>query len=226
LVFPSLIKIHVKDQTFKIKKRLLELIGANKIFATTIKKALLDLADIKPSMIVADAGCGLGDTSFSMAKYVGKTGKIIGFDHAKLFVDAANNTLNSKHKDLADIIEFEAGDMFNLKYADNTFDVIVCERVMQHLENYEAALNSLIRVLKPGGRLVVQDPCWTTLVFSGADEIICHKLASHALNVIRNPRMGMQMPVILKKLGLTNVHIQPATWYCENLADCVAFNLT
>jgi len=172
---------------------------------------------------IADAGCGLGDTSFRLAKSCDNV-NIIGFDNSKLFIKNAINTLNSQHKDLADRITFEEGDIFKLKYPDATFDVIICERVLQHLEAFEDALTELLRILKPGGRLVVQDPCWTTLSFSGPSENICAKLQTNVLNVIRNPRIGIQMPIILKRRGLTNVRVHPVAWYCDRLEDCCVWN--
>jgi len=213
-----------RKKNLQRKKNCLRKISSNHIFATVIKQALLDLADPKPGMIIADAGCGLGDTTFRLAKYVGNTGKVIGFDNSKLFVENAKKALESQHKDLLDVVSFDVADIFNLGYHNDMFDIIICERVMQHLEKYEDALKQLIRILKPNGRLIIQDPSWKTLLFSGPNEIICQKLSETALHRIQNPNMGMQMPVILNKLGLKEVHLKAAAWHCEKLEDCCAWN--
>ena len=45
--------------------------------------------------------------------------------------------------------------MFCLSYADNSFDVVFCDVVIQHVDHPERAIREMLRVLRPGGRLIV-----------------------------------------------------------------------
>ncbi len=49
-------------------------------------------------------------------------------------------------------------DITDLKYADNTFDIIICNHVLEHIENDFKAMSELFRVLKVGGIAILQVP--------------------------------------------------------------------
>ena len=60
-----------------------------------------------------------------------------------------------------------AADGRQLPFADRSFDKVICSEVLEHIENYEAVLAEIVRVLKPGGLLAVSVPrfgpewiCW------------------------------------------------------------------
>lgn len=59
------------------------------------------------------------------------------------------------------------GDALSLPFPDDAFDAVVCSEVLEHLPEYEPALDEVVRVLRPGGRLGVSVPrygperlCW------------------------------------------------------------------
>lgn len=49
-------------------------------------------------------------------------------------------------------------DITNLDFADNTFDVIICNHVLEHIQNDYQAIKELYRVMKPGGFGIIQVP--------------------------------------------------------------------
>ena len=48
--------------------------------------------------------------------------------------------------------------LFPYPFADNTFDVIVSRSILEHLKNIPAVMDELYRILKPGGRVIIQVP--------------------------------------------------------------------
>lgn len=52
-------------------------------------------------------------------------------------------------------IEIKGEDVLNLSFSDNKFDVVFCNAVIQYLPNYELAISEMVRVLKPGGRIIL-----------------------------------------------------------------------
>ncbi len=49
-------------------------------------------------------------------------------------------------------------DLHKIPFEDNKFDVIICNHVMEHVENYAQCMGELYRVLKPGGWAIMQVP--------------------------------------------------------------------
>lgn len=52
-------------------------------------------------------------------------------------------------------IEIKKEDVLNLSFRNNMFDVVFCNAVIQYLPNYELAISEMVRVLKPGGRIIL-----------------------------------------------------------------------
>ncbi|MBU1203303.1 class I SAM-dependent methyltransferase [Patescibacteria group bacterium] len=59
--------------------------------------------------------------------------------------------------DKSDCIDYNY-DIHDLKFVDNTFDAVVCNAVLEHVENPQKAISELHRVLKPGGLIWVEVP--------------------------------------------------------------------
>ena len=99
--------------------------------------------------VALDYCCGSGEISLAMAKHGAK--HVHGIDISK--VAAENATSLAKEAGIEDRCTFEVMDAENLKYSDNTFDVIHEYGALHHLD-LEAALRETSRVLKPGGRFI------------------------------------------------------------------------
>jgi len=124
-----------------------------------------EMTGLKPGMRVLDAGCGSGRhlCDAFRAPGVAVAGVDINWDHlckAKGFL-----SLMAGEKPGNWIIT--RADIVALPYADGAFDVVVCSEVLEHLPEGRAAVSELVRVLKPGGDLVVTVPrylpervCW------------------------------------------------------------------
>ena len=65
-----------------------------------------------------------------------------------------NYTTADLNSPLADI----KADICNLPFANNTFDWVLCNHVLEHIEDDQKAMSELFRVLKPGGRAILQVP--------------------------------------------------------------------
>lgn len=102
-------------------------------------KVLLDeVRKLKP-LTILDAGCGEGITLHKLqdAK-IGK--KLEGFDSLDRAIKLG--------KKLYPQLKLEQGDIYNIKSKDNTYDVVICSEVLEHLERPEEALREMVRVSK------------------------------------------------------------------------------
>lgn len=97
-----------------------------------------------------DAGCGTGFLSFELA---GRGHRVTGVDFAPAMIAAARR----KAAERAASIRFEAADAERLPFTSASFDLVISRHLLWTLPHPEAALDEWIRVLRPGGRLVVVD---------------------------------------------------------------------
>jgi ubiquinone/menaquinone biosynthesis C-methylase UbiE len=108
---------------------------------------------LRPGERVLDAGCGSGAMARVMAAACPEAG-VTGLDRRSAYLDFARERAAAEA--LANV-DFTAGDLFALPFADASFDGVWTKYVLQWLAEPVAALAELERVLKPGGWLVSAD---------------------------------------------------------------------
>ncbi|WP_436417472.1 arsenite methyltransferase [Petrimonas sulfuriphila] len=111
-------------------------------------------ANLKTGDCVLDLGSGAGNDCFVARAIVGETGKIVGLDFTDMMVAKAienNRKLGFMN------VEFVQGDIEEMPFSDNDFDVIVSNCVLNLVPNKHKAFAEMIRVLKPGGHFCVSD---------------------------------------------------------------------
>jgi ubiquinone/menaquinone biosynthesis C-methylase UbiE len=116
-------------------------------------------------------------------------------------------------------IEFRTGDAHCLEFPDGTFDGARADRVFQHLDDPERALAELIRVTRPGGRIVVADTDWGALVVDGLDREMTSAVLAEVAAAIRNPWMGRQLFGMFGKSGLAEVKVIAGTAVVTNFSQ-------
>lgn len=117
------------------------------------KKFTLDKADIKPGQVVLDAASGTGDLVKALAKKVGTSGKVVMTDINEAMLKVGRGRLADAG--ILGNVEYVLADAENLPFAANDFDRITMAFGLRNVTDKAAALRSLYRVLKPGGKLLV-----------------------------------------------------------------------
>jgi SAM-dependent methyltransferase len=98
---------------------------------------------------VLDAGCGVGYGA-RLLKGAGAS-EVLAVDIAESVIEIAGN-------DAPEGVVFEVADLRSLGYAEDSFDLIVCFEVIEHVEEQDRVLDQLARVLRPGGLLLISSP--------------------------------------------------------------------
>lgn len=161
----------------------------------------------RPGHHVLDVGCGLGGDAIALAEQVGAAGHIVGVDNSEqLIVEARQRLAGSTLP-----VEYRVGDMYALEDADATFDCCRADRVFQHLSRPAAALGELIRVTKPGGRIVVGDPDWETFIVDAPQLSLTRTILNFICDSHRNAWMGRQLYAHFRAAGLTEIDISADT---------------
>jgi ubiquinone/menaquinone biosynthesis C-methylase UbiE len=97
-----------------------------------------------------DAGCGTGFLSFELAS---RGHRVTGVDFAPAMLAEARR----KALERAISVRFEEADAEHLPFPPGSFDLAISRHVLWTLPHPEAAIDEWVRVLRPGGRLVVID---------------------------------------------------------------------
>ena len=114
------------------------------------KRAIHILSQVSPETIL-DVACGTGDLSIEALKL--KPRMIIGVDISEGMLAKGREKLGRKN--LENIITLVQGDSEALKFDDETFDAAMVAFGVRNFEDLNQGLTEIIRVLKPGGLLVV-----------------------------------------------------------------------
>ncbi len=114
------------------------------------RKAIRILSTIKP-MVLLDVATGTGD--FAIQAMDLKPEKIIGVDISEGMLEVGRKKI--KKLNLEQTIELKSGDSENLGFGENKFDAVTVAFGVRNFENLEKGLSEILRVLRPGGMLVV-----------------------------------------------------------------------
>ena len=107
---------------------------------------------LTPGTRVLDVCCGSGASAIPAAETVGPNGSVVGVDLAENLLELART--KAKKRGL-DNIQFQSGDLTQLPFDENSFDVVVCVFGIFFVPDMHAALRELKRVARPGGRVAV-----------------------------------------------------------------------
>lgn len=102
-----------------------------------------------------DIGTGTGEIAFMVAEGAGVEGSVIGVDITPKMLELAEKKMNSK--ELPRPVLFEVGDALDLKYDDNSFDIVTSGYMLRNVCDVQKAIDEMYRVLAPGGKVIVAD---------------------------------------------------------------------
>ncbi|MBX2806981.1 MAG: methyltransferase domain-containing protein [Hyphomicrobiales bacterium] len=168
------------------------------------KQKTYRLLGLKAGDRVLDAGCGAGDDVIAMAEIVGPGGLACGLDYsagivAQAEARAAEHNLST---------EFRQGDVQALPFDDDSFDAVRADRVFMHIEDRGKALAEMVRVARPGGRVLVREPDWDSLLIDSDDKAITRSIIhAHFDQVIRHGWAGRALYSQFRSMSLQNIAV-------------------
>jgi ubiquinone/menaquinone biosynthesis C-methylase UbiE len=109
---------------------------------------------------VLEVGCGGGHYTYEIARFVGPTGRVCAIDISPDQIAAAKQ----RCAEFA-WVECRDADIAAPPYSDGEFDAVLAVQVLEYLDDLDAGLRQICRILRPGGRLVVVATDWSSAVW-------------------------------------------------------------
>ncbi len=116
-------------------------------------RAVRKIVDTDAPLKILDVACGTGDFSIAVAKKLAPGGTVTGVDLSENMLAVGREKVEKAG--LSDLIKMETGDCENMPYSDGAFDRICVAFGVRNFENIGLCLKEMLRVLAPGGKLVI-----------------------------------------------------------------------
>jgi demethylmenaquinone methyltransferase/2-methoxy-6-polyprenyl-1,4-benzoquinol methylase len=113
------------------------------------KRRLTALTDLQPGDPALDVCCGTGDIALRLSK---RGAEVVGLDFSDRMLAVARQR-GAAHPD----VRFVRGDAMHLPFEDATFSAVTVGYGLRNLEDWRVGLAEMIRVARPGGRILVLD---------------------------------------------------------------------
>lgn len=187
-----------------------------------LRRSLHPLLHLAEGGSVLDVGFGTGVAAAELARIVGPGGRSAACDvspamcaEALRFARAAGVT-----------VEVTIQDAHALAHQDNVFDAVRSERLFQHLIDPEVVLAEMLRVVRPGGRVVVIDADHGLPALDAADRRTTAAVFQTFASATVNPWSGRRLLGLFLGAGLADAEAHTLTlpWRTLEMADA-AFNL-
>jgi arsenite methyltransferase len=148
---------------------------------------------VEPGEHVLDIGSGPGFLAAEMAAEVGPDGHVVGVDPSESMLALARSRGDSVH--------YASGDALALPCEDETFDAAVATQVYEYVADMPGALAEARRVLKPGGRLLILDTDWDSIVWHSSDPERMRRVLLKWNDHLADPYLPRRLPGLLRDAG-------------------------
>lgn len=181
------------------------------------------LPHLKPGMRVLDFGCGPGTITIGLAEAV-SPGEVHGIDMEASQIDLARAAAQAGGHANA---TFHVGDVTDLPFDNETFDVAHCHAVLMHVPDTPAVLAEVKRVLKPGGLIASRESIISSSFLHPGDEETSRAWTTFARLLAGNgghPDMGLELKTRLIEAGFSSIRASGSFDFFGSTEDVAFFH--
>jgi len=163
------------------------------------RDATLEILDPQPGEHVLDIGSGPGFLAAGIASRVGESGTVSGIDMSEPMIAYAGRLESAPD---AAPMTFVLGNATALGFSDQSFDAVVSTQVFEYVPEIATALTEVHRVLVPGGRVLILDTDWDSVVWHTRDRERHERVMSAWQEHLADPWLPRTLTGRLESAGL------------------------
>jgi SAM-dependent methyltransferase len=161
-----------------------------------LTKRLLDVLRLRPDSHCLDVGCGIGETTRLIARYLGPQGGCTGIDQDAALINVAQPGLST-----GDRLTFRVCDATQLPFEDETFDFVFTRYLLLHVQEALTVLREMIRVARKGAVVAAQEGDFMFDQCCYPDRWAYRRLNDIWGAVFANAMVGRQLVALFREAG-------------------------
>jgi ubiquinone/menaquinone biosynthesis C-methylase UbiE len=128
--------------------------------------------DPRPGERILDVGCGTGVNALAIARLVEPSGEVVAIDNSEPMLKIA------REKASAPNVQYQLKAVEDMNFPDESFDGVVGTQLLGYLSDPIPVIRSMLRVVKPRGRVFLSETDWDTLVYSIPDKPLQRRITT------------------------------------------------
>jgi ubiquinone/menaquinone biosynthesis C-methylase UbiE len=171
-----------------------------------LRRRFLRWVPVRPGDRVLEIGCGTGVVLRDLAALVGRRGRVVGVDPSRYLVRTARRLCAAASG--GGRIAVRRGEGARLPFAAGRFDAALAITVILHVDEPLDVVREMARVVRPGGRVGVQDQDFGLVAAAHPDRALTDRIFSGvAARIYAEPCSGRRLPALLRAAGLEDVRV-------------------
>ena len=162
------------------------------------RRIVLDTIAPRSGEKALDIGCGPGFVAEELARAVGTAGTVCAVDNSESAIAMAAH----RCAELTNV-QFQLAPATLLPYADNYFDLAISTQVYEYVAEIQAALLELHRVMRPGGRALIIDTDWHSILWHSTDPVRMARILKAWDEHLVNPALPRTLNIGLREAGFS-----------------------
>jgi ubiquinone/menaquinone biosynthesis C-methylase UbiE len=161
------------------------------------RQAILSLLDLKPGERVIDVGAGNGALVRDMLAIVGNNGHACGVDSSEIMIGLA--------KKICPEATFLEGEARELPVEDSSYDALTASQLLCFVDDVPGVLREFYRVLEPGGRMLVLDTDWGSLVWNSRNRPFMDRVMKMYTTPYTDPWIPRSLSKMINEAGFRSL---------------------
>ncbi len=153
-----------------------------------------------------DVGAGPGFLASEIAAEVGSSGRVVGIDRSQQMLALARLRCAAQAQ-----VEFLEADALSMPFPEVAFDAAAAIQIYEFVPDMPSALRELHRVLRPGGRVVIVDTDWSSLVWEAEDRARAARVFNAWEEHLVDAHLPRRLAPLLRKSGFDMLAVEPYT---------------